>query len=108
MSNFFAQTEALMIGGSMGNGPFRKFEGNNPSNTILFDKVSPESLGMILSMYEHKVFVQGIILNIFSFDQWGVELGKSLATKLLTEIESKNVLNHDPSTKNLLYKLIDK
>ncbi len=108
MSNFFAQTEALMIGGSMGNGPFRKFKGNNPSNTILFDKVSPESLGMILSMYEHKVFVQGIILNIFSFDQWGVELGKSLASKLLTEIESKNILKHDPSTKNLLDKLINK
>ena len=60
---------------------------------ILFDKVSPESLGMILSMYEHKVFVQGVILNIFSFDQWGVELGKSLATKLLTEIKSKKGLN---------------
>ena len=108
MSNFIAQTQALMVGGSMGDNPFRKFEGNHPSNTILFDKVNPESLGMILSMYEHKVFVQGIILNIFSFDQWGVELGKSLATKLLTEIESKNVLNHDPSTKNLLDKLIDK
>ena len=108
MSNFVAQTQALMVGGAMGDSPFRKFEGNNPSNTILFDKVSPESLGMILSMYEHKVFVQGIILNIFSFDQWGVELGKSLATKLLTEIESKNILNHDPSTKNLLDKLVDK
>ena len=77
MSNFVAQTQALMVGGSMGDNPFRKFKGNNPSNTILFDKVSPESLGMILSMYEHKVFVQGVILNIFSFDQWGVELGKS-------------------------------
>ena len=63
---------------------------------------------MILSMYEHKVFVQGIILNIFSFDQWGVELGKSLASKLLTEIESKNILKHDASTKNLLDKLINK
>ncbi|MFL2609454.1 MAG: glucose-6-phosphate isomerase, partial [Flavobacteriaceae bacterium] len=65
-------------------------------------------LGMILSMYEHKVFVQGIILNIFSFDQWGVELGKSLANKLLTEIESKNILDQDPSTENLLEKLINK
>ena len=108
MSNFVAQTQALMVGGSMGDSPFRKFEGNNPSNTILFDKVSPESLGMIISMYEHKVFVQGIILNIFSFDQWGVELGKSLANKLLTEIESKNILKHDASTKNLLDKLINK
>ena len=108
MSNFIAQTQALMIGGSMGDSPFRKFGGNNPSNTILFDKVSPESLGMILSMYEHKVFVQGIILNIFSFDQWGVELGKSLANTLLTEIESKNILDHDPSTENLLDKLINK
>jgi len=63
---------------------------------------------MILSMYEHKVFVQGIILNIFSFDQWGVELGKSLANKLLTEIESKNILDQDPSTENLLSKLINK
>jgi glucose-6-phosphate isomerase len=59
-------------------------------------------------MYEHKVFVQGIILNIFSFDQWGVELGKSLANTLLTEIESKNILYHDPSTENLLDKLINK
>ena len=108
MSNFIAQTQALMIGGSMGDSPFRKFGGNNPSNTILFDKVSPESLGMILSMYEHKVFVQGVILNIFSFDQWGVELGKSLANTLLTEIESKNILDHDPSTENLLDKLINK
>ena len=108
MSNFVAQTQALMVGGTMGDNPFRKFKGNNPSNTILFDKVSPESLGMILSMYEHKVFVQGVILNIFSFDQWGVELGKSLASKLLTEIKSKNILKHDASTENLLDKLINK
>ena len=97
MSNFIAQTQALMIGGSMGDSPFRKFGGNNPSNTILFDKVSPESLGMILSMYEHKVFVQGIILNIFSFDQWGVELGKELSIAL----NKGNISNIDPSTDQL-------
>ena len=63
--------------------PFKVFEGNRPSNAILFDKLTPETLGMLISMYEHKIFVQGIIWNIYSYDQFGVELGKELAKKLL-------------------------
>lgn len=120
MSNFFAQTEALLMGkteaqvkaefekqGVSGEKadfllPFKVFSGNKPTNTILIDKLTPESLGALVAMYEHKIFVQGIIWNIFSYDQWGVELGKQLANSILDEIESKEVKNHDSSTSFLL------
>lgn len=120
MSNFFAQTEALLMGkteaqvkaefekqGISGEKadfllPFKVFSGNKPTNTILINKLTPESLGALVAMYEHKIFVQGIIWNIFSYDQWGVELGKQLANSILDEIESKEVKNHDSSTSFLL------
>jgi glucose-6-phosphate isomerase len=120
MSNFFAQTEALLMGkteaqvkaefqkqGVSGDKaefllPFKIFSGNKPTNTILINKLTPESLGALVAMYEHKIFVQGIIWNIFSYDQWGVELGKQLANSILDEIESKEVKNHDSSTSFLL------
>lgn len=120
MSNFFAQTEALLNGKTSEQvqaefdkqglekskadylKPFKVFDGNKPTNTILIDKLSPESLGSLVAMYEHKIFVQGIIWNIFSYDQWGVELGKQLANSILSEIESKTVNHHDSSTEFLL------
>jgi glucose-6-phosphate isomerase len=120
MSNFFAQTEALLMGkteaqvkaefekqGISGEKadfllPFKVFSGNKPTNTILINKLTPESLGALVAMYEHKIFIQGIIWNIFSYDQWGVELGKQLANSILDEIESKEVKNHDSSTSFLL------
>ncbi len=120
MSNFFAQTEALLMGkteaqvkaefekqGISGEKadfllPFKVFSGNKPTNTILIDKLTPESLGALVAMYEHKIFVQGIIWNIFSYDQWGVELGKQLANSILDEILTKEVKNHDSSTSFLL------
>jgi glucose-6-phosphate isomerase len=120
MSNFFAQTEALMNGKSQEQVqaefdkqglsaekasvllPFKVFSGNKPTNTILIQKLTPKSLGALIAMYEHKIFVQGIIWNIFSFDQWGVELGKQLANSILEEINTKQVKNHDSSTKFLL------
>jgi glucose-6-phosphate isomerase len=120
MSNFFAQTEALLNGKTAEQvqaefdkqglekskadylKPFKVFDGNKPTNTILIDKLSPESLGSLVAMYEHKIFVQGIIWNIFSYDQWGVELGKQLANSILSEIESKTVNHHDSSTEFLL------
>jgi glucose-6-phosphate isomerase len=120
MSNFFAQTEALMNGKSQEQVqaefdkqglsaekakellPFKVFSGNKPTNTILIQKLTPKSLGSLIAMYEHKIFVQGIIWNIFSFDQWGVELGKQLANSILEEINSKQVKNHDSSTQFLL------
>lgn len=125
MSNFFAQTEALLKGKSkeevlseyITQGktedevacliPFKVFEGNKPTNTILIDKLTPESLGALIAMYEHKIFVQGIIWNIYSYDQWGVELGKQLANSILTEIESGAVKNHDSSTKQLINKFLN-
>ena len=125
MSNFFAQTEALLKGKSkeevlseyITQGkteeevarliPFKIFEGNKPTNTILIDKLTPESLGALIAMYEHKIFVQGIIWNIYSYDQWGVELGKQLANSILTEIESGAVKNHDSSTKQLINKFLN-
>jgi glucose-6-phosphate isomerase len=124
MSNFFAQTEALLKGKSreqvlsefIAQGkkeaevahliPFKVFEGNKPTNTLLIKKLTPESLGALVAMYEHKIFVQGIIWNIYSYDQWGVELGKQLANSILSEIESRNVKNHDSSTTTLLSKFI--
>lgn len=120
MSNFFAQTEALLNGKSESQVkaefekqnitgakadyllPFKVFTGNKPTNTILIDKLTPKSLGSLIALYEHKIFVQGVIWNIFSYDQWGVELGKQLANSILDEIHSGTVKNHDNSTEFLL------
>lgn len=119
LSNFFAQTEALMNGkteeevleemGSMSQeerekiAPFKVFEGNRPTNSILVKLITPKTLGSLIAMYEHKIFVQGIIWNIFSFDQWGVELGKQLAGKILPELKENNEVNsHDSSTNGLI------
>ncbi|WP_372756337.1 glucose-6-phosphate isomerase [Mariniflexile sp.] len=112
MSNFLAQTEALLNGKTeaevVAEGtdakivPFKIFEGNKPTNTIFINKLTPESLGKLIAMYEHKIFVQGIVWNIFSYDQFGVELGKQLASKILQEFNSSVVNNHDSSTQNLL------
>ncbi|HLF50769.1 glucose-6-phosphate isomerase [Flavobacterium sp.] len=120
MSNFFAQTEALLNGKSENQvkkefqqqgisaekanflTPFKVFEGNKPTNTILIKKLTPETLGSLVALYEHKIFVQGIIWNIFSYDQWGVELGKQLANSILDEIQSGAVKKHDNSTEFLL------
>ncbi|MBC7643301.1 MAG: glucose-6-phosphate isomerase [Flavobacterium sp.] len=120
MSNFFAQTEALLNGKTEDQvqaefdsqkldsekanylKPFKIFAGNKPTNTILINKLTPESLGSLVAMYEHKIFVQGIVWNIFSYDQWGVELGKQLATSILDEINNKTLKNHDASTDYLL------
>jgi glucose-6-phosphate isomerase len=119
LSNFFAQTEALMNGkteeeviaelGSKSQAekekiaPFKVFEGNRPTNSILVKKITPKVLGSLIAMYEHKIFVQGVIWNIFSFDQWGVELGKQLAGKILPELkENEEVNSHDSSTNGLI------
>ncbi|MFO7745840.1 MAG: glucose-6-phosphate isomerase [Psychroflexus sp.] len=121
MANYFAQTEALMKGKSKeevhkeleNNGlsveevqkllPFKVFDGNKPTTSILIDELTPRSLGKLVSMYEHKIFVQGVIWNIFSYDQWGVELGKQLAKNTLKDIESSQIENqHDSSTIELL------
>jgi glucose-6-phosphate isomerase len=104
MANFFAQTEALMKGRTGPHvPPFKIFAGNNPTNTILFKKLTPGTLGSLIAMYEHKIFVQGVIWNIFSFDQWGVELGKELAKNIEKELETKeSVSSHDSSTDNLI------
>lgn len=107
MSNFFAQTEALLVGKS-DNIPFKHFEGNKPTNTLLIDKLTPESLGALVALYEHKLFVQGIIWNIYSYDQWGVELGKVLASSILAEIEQKQLSEHDASTSFLLQQYLNK
>lgn len=121
LSNFFAQTEALMNGKSeevvvaelqaAGKSEeeierlkaFKVFEGNRPSNSILLKKVTPRSLGTLVALYEHKIFVQGIIWNVFSFDQWGVELGKQLAGQILPELASEDIItSHDSSTNGLI------
>lgn len=121
LSNFFAQTEALMNGKSeeeveqefikAGKSseeiarltPFKIFAGNRPTNSILVKKITPFTLGQLIAMYEHKIFVQGVIWNIFSFDQWGVELGKQLANKILPELSGdKKVSSHDSSTNGLI------
>ena len=86
--------------------PFKVFEGNKPTNTLLIDKLTPKNLGALISMYEHKIFVQGIIWNIFSYDQWGVELGKQLASKVLNEINENKISTHDKSTTSLLKKYL--
>jgi glucose-6-phosphate isomerase len=83
--------------------PFRVFDGNRPTNSIMFKQLTPRTLGSLIAMYEHKIFVQGVIWNIFSFDQWGVELGKVLAKKILPELSSPNeVGTHDSSTNGLI------
>jgi len=121
LSNFFAQTEAL-LNGKTGEevieelkrdgksddeiqklSPHKVFEGNRPTNSILFNKLTPKELGSLIAMYEHKIFVQGVIWNIFSFDQWGVELGKQLAKKILPELkDNKPVNSHNSSTNGLI------
>ena len=120
MANFFAQTEALMNGKSKDEviselkakklsqqeieslAPYKVFEGNKPTNTLLIDKLTPTALGSLIALYEHKIFVQGVIWNIFSYDQWGVELGKQLAGTILEDIEGSDIADHDASTLQLL------
>ena len=121
LANFFAQTEALMQGKTEDEvkaelrnegkseveierlTPFKVFQGNKPSNSILFKRLTPRTLGSLIALYEHKIFVQGAIWNIFSFDQWGVELGKQLAKKILPELEGETeVSSHDASTNGLI------
>jgi glucose-6-phosphate isomerase len=121
LSNFFAQTEALMRGKSREEvvaelrkagkseeeikklAPHKIFAGNKPTNSILFKKLTPRTLGRLIAIYEHKIFVQGVIWNIFSFDQWGVELGKQLAGKILPELgDDDPVASHDASTNGLI------
>jgi glucose-6-phosphate isomerase len=121
MSNFFAQTEALLHGKTEEevraelkaagmdeemirfHAPFRVFEGNRPSNSILFRQLTPYTLGALIAMYEHKIFVQGVVWNIYSFDQWGVELGKVLAKKILPELGTAgDISGHDSSTRGLI------
>ena len=102
ISNFFAQTEALMNGTEHEN-PYRVFEGNRPTNSFLIKKITPYTLGQMIALYEHKIFVQGVIWNIYTFDQWGVELGKQLAGKILPELkDDSNISNHDSSTNGLI------
>jgi glucose-6-phosphate isomerase len=125
MSNFFAQTEALLMGKTAAQVtaefqkqgisdekaafllPFKVFAGNKPTNTLLIDKLTPASLGALVALYEHKIFVQGVIWNIFSYDQWGVELGKQLASSILNEIVDKAPQVHDSSTTFLLRKYMN-
>jgi len=121
LSNFFAQTEALMQGkteemvraemeaegkdaeDSQRLVPHKCFKGNQPTNSILFKRLTPRVLGRLIAMYEHKIFVQGIVWNIFSFDQWGVELGKQLANKILPELQNDDRIEaHDSSTNGLI------
>lgn len=121
LSNFFAQTEALMNGKSESEAseelkksgmtdeqistlaPFKVFKGNRPTNSILLKEITPFTLGRLIALYEHKIFVQGVIWNIFTFDQWGVELGKQLANKILPELENDaEISSHDGSTNGLI------
>ncbi|UAY50729.1 glucose-6-phosphate isomerase [Ferruginibacter albus] len=102
LSNFFAQTEALMNGTDHEN-PYRVFQGNRPTNSFLVTEITPFILGELIALYEHKIFVQGVIWNIFSFDQWGVELGKVLANKILPELKDDSpITSHDSSTNGLI------
>ncbi|MEP7144452.1 MAG: glucose-6-phosphate isomerase [Ferruginibacter sp.] len=102
LSNFFAQTEALM-NGSEHTDPYRTFAGNRPTNSFLIKEITPHSLGQLIALYEHKIFVQGVVWNIFSFDQFGVELGKVLAKKILPELQAGDPVNtHDSSTNGLI------
>ena len=120
MANFFAQTEALMQGkteaqvreelvakGLSGDAleklmPFKIFSGDKPTTTLLIEKLTPKTLGALVAMYEHKIFVEGVVWNIFSYDQWGVELGKQLASVILDEFDTKKTASHDASTSQLL------
>jgi len=119
MSNFFAQTEALMNGKTAEEAekemknlpeekrkallPFKIFEGNRPTNSFLIKKITPFTLGEMIALYEHKIFVQGVIWNIYSFDQYGVELGKQLANQILPELQNdQKVVMHDSSTNGLI------
>lgn len=120
LANFIAQTEALMNGKTLSQvkgeldasgmsseeqnkiAPFKVFEGNKPTNTLLIDSLSPSSLGALIALYEHKIFVQGILWNIYSYDQWGVELGKQLANVILEDIKENTNHPHDDSTNALL------
>ena len=121
LSNFFAQTQALMNGKTKEEAkaelektgmaadaieqllPHKTFEGNRPTNSFLVKEITPFTLGQLIALYEHKIFVQGVIWNIFSFDQWGVELGKQLAGKILPELENDAVISsHDSSTNGLI------
>ncbi len=121
LANFFAQTEALMCGKTAAEAraelqaqglraerveelvPHKTFPGNRPTTSIVFDMLTPRTLGSLVAMYEHKIFVQGIVWNIFSFDQWGVELGKQLAKKIEPELDNKGIVSsHDASTNALI------
>ena len=113
MANFFAQPEALAFGKTADECraegvpedlvPFKTFEGNRPTNSLLCEKLTPETLGALIALYEHKVFVQGVILNIYSFDQWGVQLGKVLAKGVLADLTAETpALKHDSSTNQLI------
>lgn len=121
LANFFAQTEALMMGKTKASAtaelkakklsneeiekllPFKIFKGNRPTNSILVKKITPHTLGSLIALYEHKIFVQGVIWNIFSFDQWGVELGKQLAKQILPELTNDDTITtHDSSTNGLI------
>jgi glucose-6-phosphate isomerase len=121
LSNFFAQTEALLNGKSENEvmvefmktsmdekdvkrlTPYKVFEGNKPTNSFLLKEINPFNLGALIALYEHKIFVQGVIWNVFSFDQWGVELGKQLANKVLPELENNDTISsHDASTNGLI------
>jgi glucose-6-phosphate isomerase len=120
MSNYFAQTEALAFGltkeqviETLKKGkysqqdmemltPHKVFDGNKPTNSILLDELTPKTLGALIALYEHKIFVQGIIWRVNSFDQWGVELGKVLANVILPELEEKTQNSHDCSTSSLI------
>ncbi|MCY4562752.1 MAG: glucose-6-phosphate isomerase [Flavobacteriaceae bacterium] len=123
LANFIAQTQALMQGKSLEVvkrelevsgyerhwierlSPYKVFEGNRPTNTILIERLTPKTLGSLIAMYEHKIFVKGILWNIFSFDQWGVELGKQLASKVLSDIQGHTSENHDSSTRELIRRI---
>ena len=122
MANFFAQTEALMVGKSEEEVlsemnqkgmvdksivPFKIFEGNRPTNTLLIDQLTPKSLGRLIALYEHKIFVQGVVWNIYSFDQYGVELGKQLASSVLSDFDNLNVSSHDASTAQLMKRYLN-
>ena len=121
ISNFFAQTEALMNGKSEAEvieelkkkglhtsaifelAPFKVFPGNKPTTSILMDKLTPYNLGRLIALYEHKIFVQGVLWNIYSYDQYGVELGKVLASKILPELNGpEELVTHDSSTNGLI------
>jgi glucose-6-phosphate isomerase len=106
MANFFAQPEALAFGldrdAAVALPPYKVFEGNHPTNTILLDALTPRTLGSLIALYEHKIFTQGVIWRIDSFDQWGVQLGKLLADVILPELKGMAHNAHDPSTSGLI------